>query len=440
MRRGKESGYALLLVFLMAAVVAISLYSEIPRVAFQSQRQKEQLLMERGLQYQRAIQVFQQVNKGQWPRNLDDIETFNNRHFLRHKYVDPMTGKQEWRLIHIQGGVLTDSLVTKKPADKQSTGTESNYISAYAGVGQTAVGVQVQRPQDRRRASEGGAGGGAESQLPMMPGAATDPSAQPPGAQPASEPPAPGATPGNPPYPVAGVPAQGALGMPGMPGMPGSTPQGPAPTDTSGSYVSSSPGVGAQMPTQSGPGQPVPGGMPGLPGQPGYPNPQMPGANGQGSNPVTNLINGLLTRPNPQLASGGLSSGNPSGAMGGGVAGVASNADQEGVMVYNDRTDYKEWEFVFDPSKVTPIAASGGGPGGTPVNQMGPQQGQMPGGRQAPGGMPGGMGLQGGQQGSQMGPGMPGNGAAGGTPNGPAGMQTAGGSPGLPPGFRMGRP
>src|ERR1035438_3083241 len=97
----KESGYALLLVFLMAAVIAISLYSEIPRVAFQSQRQKEQLLMERGLQYMRAIQVFQQVNKGQWPRNLDDIETFQTRHFLRHKYIDPMTGNAEWRLIHI---------------------------------------------------------------------------------------------------------------------------------------------------------------------------------------------------------------------------------------------------------------------------------------------------------------------------------------------------
>ena len=438
-RRPRESGYALLLVFLMAAVVAISLYSEIPRVAFQSQRQKEQLLMERGLQYQRAIQVFQQVNKGQWPRNLDDIEAFNNRHFLRHKYVDPMTGKQEWRLIHIQGGVLTDSLVTKKPDDKQSAGTESNYITAYAGVGQTAVGVQVQRPQDRRRASEGGAGGGA-GQLPMMPGAPTDPSAQP-----VSEPPAAGAAPGNPP---------GAQpGAPGMPGMPGSTPQDQAPTDTSGSvYVSASPGVGAQMPAQ-----PVPGGMPvppmqGLPGQPGYPNPQMPGANGQGQNPALSMINRILTSPNPQAAQivqqaqqqGGLSGGNPSGAMGGGVAGVASNADREGIMVYNDRTVYKEWEFVFDPSKVTPIASSSGVPGATPVNQMGPQQGQMGGARQAaPGGMgmPGGMGPQAGQQGPQTGQGMPGNGAAGGLPNGPAGMQTAGGpSGGLPPGFRMGRP
>src|ERR1035438_5282392 len=118
MAKRKESGYALLLVFLMAAVIAISLYSEIPRVAFQSQRHKEQLLMGRGLQYMRAIQVFQQVNKGQWPRNIDDIENFQMRHFLRHKYLDPVTGKAEWRLIHVQGNVLTDSLLTQNP-DRQ---------------------------------------------------------------------------------------------------------------------------------------------------------------------------------------------------------------------------------------------------------------------------------------------------------------------------------
>jgi hypothetical protein len=151
------------------------------------------------------------------------------------------------------------------------------------------------------------------------------------------------------------------------------------------------------------------------------------------------MITRILTSPNPQAAQ--MIQQAQQGAMGGGVAGVASNADQEGIMVYNDRTDYKEWEFVFDPSKVPVIASGGGGPGGTPVNQLGPPQGQMPGGRQAPGGMPGGIGPQGGQQGAQMGPGMPANGAAGGLPNSPAGMQTAGGpSGGLPPGFRMGRP
>ena len=53
----------MLLVFLMAAIVAIMLYMEIPRVSFESQRNKEALLIERGEQYKRAIQVFVKANR-----------------------------------------------------------------------------------------------------------------------------------------------------------------------------------------------------------------------------------------------------------------------------------------------------------------------------------------------------------------------------------------
>jgi len=57
-RRDKESGFAMLLVFLMAACIAITLYFEVPRVAFQAERQRELLLVDRGNQFKRAIQVF----------------------------------------------------------------------------------------------------------------------------------------------------------------------------------------------------------------------------------------------------------------------------------------------------------------------------------------------------------------------------------------------
>ena len=39
-RPNSESGFALLFVFLMAALLAISLYMEMPRVAFEAQRAK----------------------------------------------------------------------------------------------------------------------------------------------------------------------------------------------------------------------------------------------------------------------------------------------------------------------------------------------------------------------------------------------------------------
>jgi hypothetical protein len=56
--RNPESGYALLFVYMMAASLAIMLYMEIPRVAFEAQRDKEQLLIDRGEQYKRAIQLY----------------------------------------------------------------------------------------------------------------------------------------------------------------------------------------------------------------------------------------------------------------------------------------------------------------------------------------------------------------------------------------------
>ena len=55
-RRGnQERGFALLLVFLMASIVAIMLYMELPRAAMQAQRDKEETLIDRGEQYKRAI-------------------------------------------------------------------------------------------------------------------------------------------------------------------------------------------------------------------------------------------------------------------------------------------------------------------------------------------------------------------------------------------------
>ena len=45
-RRRDERGFVMLLVFLMAALIAISLYNEIPRVSFESQRRARQRRLE----------------------------------------------------------------------------------------------------------------------------------------------------------------------------------------------------------------------------------------------------------------------------------------------------------------------------------------------------------------------------------------------------------
>ena len=155
--RSQESGFALLLVFLMAAIIAINLYMELPRLAFQAQRQKEQMLMERGEQYKRAIGLFLRTNKNaRWPASIEELENYNNRRFLRHRYLDPLTGKDEWRIIHISNGVLTDS-VTNKKKDQDQDHIKNGAVMELAGVtgadpnGQTNVNAI-----NRRRPSDGG--------------------------------------------------------------------------------------------------------------------------------------------------------------------------------------------------------------------------------------------------------------------------------------------
>ena len=67
-------------------------------------------------------------------------------------------------------------------------------------------------------------------------------------------------------------------------------------------------------------------------------------------------------------------------SFGGGIAGVASTAEGEGVKVYNERTLYQEWEFIFDPAKQKQIPNPNAlGAIGTPASNMGssPQPGQQ---------------------------------------------------------------
>ena len=126
-KRQPQSGYALLFILMMAATIAIMLYMQLPRVAFEAQRDREQLLIDRGEQYKRAIQLY--VRKfNRFPADMQALENTQNIRFLRKQYVDPMTGKSEWRLIHVgPNGALIDSKVSgnnqqqKDPASAPQT-------------------------------------------------------------------------------------------------------------------------------------------------------------------------------------------------------------------------------------------------------------------------------------------------------------------------------
>lgn len=91
----------LLAVVVMVAILLIFLAMAAPVVARQLQREKEVESQHRMEQYVRAIQLYQRKFPGQYPASIKVLENTNNVRFLRHVYVDPLTGKADYKLIHL---------------------------------------------------------------------------------------------------------------------------------------------------------------------------------------------------------------------------------------------------------------------------------------------------------------------------------------------------
>ena len=93
-----EEGYALLWVIFMLAVFTIAIGVAAPKVKQDIQRDRDIETINRGKQYIRAIQMYYAKFK-HYPPNLDALVQTDNIRFLRKKYADPTTGKDEWNLI-----------------------------------------------------------------------------------------------------------------------------------------------------------------------------------------------------------------------------------------------------------------------------------------------------------------------------------------------------
>lgn len=107
--RKRDAGYALLLVVFLAAVLMLSLAVAIPPALHQGQREKEEELIFRGEQYQRAIGRFYK-KYGRYPNTIDELLRTNDRGYLRKEFPDPMTKDGKWRVIGLgPGGALVGS-------------------------------------------------------------------------------------------------------------------------------------------------------------------------------------------------------------------------------------------------------------------------------------------------------------------------------------------
>ena len=110
-RREGQQGFVLLALLFASAAIAIQVAVLLPRAAMQAQRIREERLIYRGEQYKRAIELYFRKHQ-KYPEELDDLEDTNGVRYLRRRYKDPLTGEDEWRLIHIgPDGRFKDSLI-----------------------------------------------------------------------------------------------------------------------------------------------------------------------------------------------------------------------------------------------------------------------------------------------------------------------------------------
>lgn len=94
-----EDGYMLLAVVFLLALLILSLSVALPRVTEDIQRDRDLETMHRGEQYVRAIQLYYRKFHA-YPPTIDALVKTNNIRFLRKRYTDPMTGKDDWKPIH----------------------------------------------------------------------------------------------------------------------------------------------------------------------------------------------------------------------------------------------------------------------------------------------------------------------------------------------------
>jgi len=98
-RRPQEDGYILLTMLLVIALMAIFALTVVTEMKFTMQRDQEQEMIHRGVQYSRAVRAFYK-KFGRYPTRLEDLENTNNLRFLRKRYKDPINKNQDFRLLH----------------------------------------------------------------------------------------------------------------------------------------------------------------------------------------------------------------------------------------------------------------------------------------------------------------------------------------------------
>ncbi|WP_433983569.1 type II secretion system protein [Tunturiibacter empetritectus] len=98
--RQAEQGFMLVGLIVAIFIILLVLSIAAPKMAQGLRREKEVEAVHRGNQYVRAIQLYYRKNNS-YPGTMDALAKGTPVKYLRQEYVDPFTGKSDWRLIHV---------------------------------------------------------------------------------------------------------------------------------------------------------------------------------------------------------------------------------------------------------------------------------------------------------------------------------------------------
>ena len=95
----RDSGYLLLAILLIMALMIIAATFEAPRIVQQIKRDREEEMIHRGTEYARAIKKYYK-KFGRYPANLEQLDNTNQIRFIRKRYKDPLTRDGKWKLLN----------------------------------------------------------------------------------------------------------------------------------------------------------------------------------------------------------------------------------------------------------------------------------------------------------------------------------------------------
>ncbi|MEO6803859.1 MAG: type II secretion system protein [Granulicella sp.] len=141
LERQAEQGFMLVGLIVAIFIILLLLGVAAPRVAKQLRREREIEAVHRGNQYVRAVQLYYRKN-GRYPGSMEQLEKTNNVRYLRQRYPDPMTGKPDWKLIHVGEAKTTVKGFFGKALAGLPGGALGNSLGAGGSVGAgSAVGA-----------------------------------------------------------------------------------------------------------------------------------------------------------------------------------------------------------------------------------------------------------------------------------------------------------